>query len=118
MEPLTLLAWFIVGTIAAGFLVTFWEEIRTWLNTVAADFVEKHLGYSARQKMHRAIAVVDSVVDKIRNTTTIFCKRNQYDTYFDKTTIVTTCNNYEISRDVLEEITKQQRLTQTFEYKR
>ena len=111
------IGWFIAGAVATACLVTFWDEVKNWLNQVAADAVERVLGYGARERMHRAIAVMDRVVNKIRNTSTIYTKRNDYDTYFDKTTIVSDCNEYEIDRDVLKEVSKRNQLVQEFGYK-
>lgn len=110
----------IIGWIVSGvtkILQRFWEGLAKWLNHVAADAVEKALGYGARQRMHRAIAVIDRLVNKIRNTATVYTKKNNYDTHFDKTTIVSECDDYEIGEDVLEEIRKKNKIVQEFEYR-
>jgi hypothetical protein len=114
---LAALGWFLVGSVAAGFLVTFWDEIRQWLNQVAADAVEKVFGYKARQAMHRAVAKIDRVMDKVRNTSTVYTKKNPLDTHFVKTDIVAEEQVYEIDHRVLEEIQKKGSIVQEFEYK-
>lgn len=109
--------WALVGAVAAGVLTTFWDSIRGWLDNVAADFVEKHLGYNARQNMHRAVAVVGKVMDKVRNTSTIYSKKNRLDTYYDKTTIVAEQPVYKVDSEVLQAIEDNKgKLTQEFKY--
>ncbi|MFJ8258559.1 hypothetical protein ACIQ4Z_15030 [Peribacillus asahii] len=111
------IGWFILGGLAAGVLVTFWDEIKQWLNQVAADAVEKVFGYKARQTMHRAIAKIDRVMDKVRNTSTIYTKKNPLDTHFVKTDIIAEAPVHEIDQQVLNEIQKKKTLVQEFEYK-
>jgi hypothetical protein len=111
------IGWLLVGGVAATFLVTFWNEIRDWLNQVAADAVEKVFGYKARQTMHRAIAKIDRVMDKVRNTSTIYAKKNPLDTHFVKTDIVAEGNVYEIDSRVLDEVQRKGSIVQEFEYK-
>ena len=117
MSILVAIGWIIVGTAAVGVLATFWDEVRQWLNSVAADFIEKHLGYSARQKMQKAVTCIDKVVNKIRNNSVIYTKKNNLDTYYDKTTILAETSIYEIDQKVLNEINKRGEIVQEFEYR-
>jgi hypothetical protein len=50
-----------VGALLVGILARYWEDIRRWLNTTAADAVERALGYEARRNMHMAVSVADRV---------------------------------------------------------
>lgn len=109
--------WILAGAVLTGVIATFWEDIRGWLNSVAADFVEKHLGYGARERMHRAVATVNKVMNKLRNTSVVYSKKNRLDTYYDKTTIVSEAPIYEIDSKVIEEINKTGSIVQEFEYK-
>lgn len=110
-------AWVILGAVAAGALVTFWDNIAGWLNNVAANVVEEVFGYSARNKMQRAVAKVDRVMDKIRNRSTIFVKENRLDTHYLKTEIEAEADVYDIDSKVIDEIRNKKELVQEFEYK-
>ncbi|MBU3197494.1 hypothetical protein KPL26_12575 [Clostridium algidicarnis] len=109
--------WMLAGAVITGVIAAFWEEIRGWLDSVAADFVEKHLGYGAREKMHRAVSTINKLKNKINNTSVVYTKRNNLDSYFDKTTIVSEAPIYEIDNDIIEEINKKGHIIQEFEYR-
>ncbi|MEH7009212.1 hypothetical protein V7087_00075 [Neobacillus niacini] len=114
---LIVLGWILLGVAVGTVLITFWDDIRNWLNQVAADAVERVFGYKARQAMHRAIAKVDRIMDKVRNTSTIYTKRDPLATHFVKTDIVAEDSVYEIDNRVLEEIQRKGSIVQEFEYK-
>lgn len=117
MSLLAMAGWVILGAVASSILLAFWEDIRGWLNNVAANYIEKKLGYNAKQNMHKALSGVDRIVDKIKNTSVIYTKKNRLDTYYDKTTIVAEQPVYKIDRKVIDEIDKKGKITQEFEYK-
>ncbi len=106
----------LIGLLLGAALVAFWNSIKNWLNTVAADWVEKKLGYGARNRMHKAVAMVDRVMQKVRNRAVIYTKRYDNDLYFDKTTIVCETGIENVEEDVRKEIAKQGTLIQEFEY--
>lgn len=110
-------AWVIGSFIAAGALITFWDNIASWLNNVAADVVEEAFGYSARNKMQRAVAKIDGVMDKIRNRSTIFVKENRLDTHYLKTEIEAEADVYDVDSKIIDEIRSKKELVQEFEYK-
>lgn len=110
-------AWVIGSVIAAGALIAFWDKIASWLNNVAADVVEEAFGYSARNKMQRAIAKIDRVMDKIRNRSTIFVKENRLDTHYLKTEIEAEADVYDVDSKIIDEIRSKKELVQEFEYK-
>lgn len=110
------LGWVIAGIVATTALVTFWDNIRDWLNNVAADVVEKHFGYAARGKMQRALVKVDKVMDKVRNKSTIFVKKNRLDDHYYKTEIEAEAEEATIDQKVLDEIRKKGELTQEYKY--
>lgn len=116
MSLLAIGAWLLVGAIAAGALAAFWDEIRNWLTNVAADIVEKAFGYSARNKMQRALVKIDRVMDKVRNKSTIFVKENRLDTYYLKTEVEAEAHVSEVDKKVLEEIGEKGELVQEFKY--
>ena len=96
----------------------FWDDIRDWLNTVAADAVERMFGYSARDKMHKAVVFVDKVINKIKNKSIVYSKRNASDLYFDKTTITAEMSTSSLEEDVLEEFRRHNNsLVQEFNYR-
>ena len=110
--------WLIAGAILATCLVGFWDEIKEWLNTVAADVVENTLGYGARERMYKTVATVNRLMDKLKNTSVIYTKKSKDSLYYDKTTIVAEQPVEEVTEDVLKEFTKHNnRLVQEFEYK-
>ena len=111
----------VIGALFLGSaaLVRFWDDIKNWLNNVAADAVERNFGYSARQNIQKAVAVVDLLVSKIRNKSIVYSKKSPTDTYFDKTTITAETGIQNVEEDVKRElINNGNRLTQTYEYKR
>lgn len=118
MSLLAIAGWFLIGVVAAGFLVTFWDDIKSWLNNTAANAVERVLGYGARDRMHRAVAKIDRIVNRIRNTSVIFTKANSFNTYFDKTTITAEVPCYEIDNRVLKEVESKGTLVQDFGYRK
>lgn len=110
---------FILAGAAVGgaILVSFWDEIKSWLNSVAADAVERHLGYSARNRIQKATAAIDRVVSKLKNTSTVYTKQASSDCYFDKTTLVMEADCSDFSPQVLGEIRKHgDRVVQEFNY--
>jgi hypothetical protein len=117
MSLLAALGWVLLGGLAVGVMVTFWDEIRNWLNQVAADAVEKVFGYKARQTMHRAVAKIDRVMNVVRNTSTIYTKKNSLDTHFVKTNVIAEAPVHEIDQKVLNEIQKKKTIVQEFEYR-
>ncbi|MDF2544646.1 MAG: hypothetical protein K0S47_4364 [Herbinix sp.] len=117
MSLLAIIGWVLLGAAATTILVTFWDQIRDWLNNVAADAVESVFGYRAREAMHRAIAKVDRVMDKVRSRSTIYAKKTPLDTHYVKTDIVAEAGVYQIDKEVLEEIKKKGELVQEFVYK-
>ena len=117
MSLLYLIGWAILGAVVATCLVAFWDEIRMWLNNTAANAVERVLGYGARERMHRATARIDRVMDKIRNRTVVYTKRSELDSFYDKTTLVSEESIYEISDDIINEINYRGVLIQEFEYR-
>lgn len=117
MSLLALAGWFLLGAVVATCLVTFWDDVKNWLNNTAANFIERKLGYGARARMHRAVSRVDRFMDKVRNRAAIYMKRNELDTYFEKTTMVAEAQPYEIGQAVLNEIDKNNELVQEFGYR-
>lgn len=107
----------LIGLLVGAALVAFWDDIKHWLDTVAADWVERQFGYGARNRMHKAVAMVNRVMQKIRNRAVIYTKRYANDLYFDKTTIVCETGIENVEEDVLQEIAKQGTLIQQFEYR-
>lgn len=116
MSILATVGWIAAGVIAAGALTVFWDEIKNWLTNVAADVVERAFGYSARDKMQRALVKIDRVMDKIKNKSTIFVKENRLDTYYLKTEIEAEAPVSSVDTKVLEEIRKKGQLVQEYTY--
>ena len=114
---LTTCAWILLGIVVGAALVAFWDDIKHWLDTVAADWVEQQFGYNARYRMHKAVAMVDRVMQEVRNRAVIYTKRYASDLYFDKTTITCETGIENIEEDVRKEIAKQGMLVQEFEYR-
>lgn len=115
---LTTIGFIVAGAIVAGVLARFWDDIKNWLNTVAADAVEAHLGYSARNKIQKAVAIVDRVLNIVKNKSIIYTKNSPTDTYFDKTTITCEAKVADMDDDIVKEMEKNgNHLTQTFDYK-
>ena len=92
-----------IGNAISAALSALWEEIKHWLNTFAADFVEKTLGLTARNHMQRATVVLDRLVSVVRNTSTIYAKKDPDALYIDKTTMVSEAPVAEFDYEVLSE---------------
>ncbi len=114
---LGVIGWIIVGALAAGAITMFWNDIKNWLNNTAADAVERVLGYDSRRLMHRAVARIDRVVNKIKNKTIVYTKKNELDTHYDKVTLSAEAPSYEIDDKVLEKLNNEGNLVQEFKYK-
>lgn len=116
-----MLGWILVGLAVGAFLgaafVAFWDNIQSWLNNTAANFVEKYLGYGARKRMHRATATIDKVMGMIRNRTVVYTKRNSLDRVMDKVTMEVEAEPYQIDSEVLKKINQENQLVQEFEYR-
>lgn len=114
---LSILGWVLIGVAACAALAYFWDGIASWLNSTAADAVEAVLGYNARRNMQRAIVRISNLRNTLlQNVTTIYTKRNAMDSHYDKVTYDTTAPVYQIDQAVLDEIKKEGKLTQTFQY--
>lgn len=111
------LAGIAIGALLGTAIVAFWDQIKSWLNNTAADFVERYLGYGARKRMHRAVSTIDRAISAIKNRTVIYTKRNNMDMMFDKVTMEAEAQPYEISTDVLRKIEREGKLVQEFEYR-
>lgn len=116
-----ILGCFVLGAAIAGgvIMARFWDKIKNWLNNVAADAVERAFGYSARNNMQKAVAIVDKLMDRIRNTSTIYTKKSPSETYYDKTTIVSEAGINNIDEDIINTIANHNnQMIQVFDYKR
>ncbi len=112
------LGYFVLGALCVGALIHFWDDIKDWLNEVAADAVEKVFGYNARNAMQKAVATVTRVFQTLKNKSVVYSKRNKSDLYFDKTTIECEMGVEEVTKDVLAEFDKNgNQLVQEFVYK-
>ena len=118
MALITIGVFVLSAVIAGGIMMSaFWDEIKSWLNRVAADAIERTFGFAARNRMQKAVAVVDRLVGKIRNTSTIYTKKTATATYFDKTTIVSEAREQSVDTKVLEKLEENHnRLIQEFQY--
>ena len=106
------------GILFAGVvaITLFWEKVQNWLNKYAAVIVERAFGYKAKDKMQRAIVKVGRVVDKIRQSSTIFIKENPWDDYFTKTEVEAEAPMTSVDEDVIKKINQRGELTQEFKY--
>lgn len=116
-----LITGFVLGAIAlaaGAAMVAFWDDIKNWLNRVAADAVERAFGYQARNHMQKAVVVVDRLVGKLRNTSTVYTKKEATQTYFDKTTIVSELEEEHVDDEVIRKIAdNNNRVTEIMQYK-
>lgn len=114
-----------IGWIVAGFVVgmiigaidRFWNDIAGWLNNTAANAVEKVLGYDAKRFMHKAVATVTKLHDKLHNSSVIYTRQSALDTHIHKVTIKSVAPVYEQEEEVRELFEKENRQIKEFEYK-
>ena len=111
------MGWFILGAVLTGVFLSFWNDIKAWLNTTAADAVQKYIGYSARKALQRATCLVDRVVNTLRTRATVYYKRSVMDDYLDKVTLEASAPVYEFNQEILEEVRQKHTLVQEFGYK-
>ncbi|MCR5403410.1 MAG: hypothetical protein K6E91_06235 [Butyrivibrio sp.] len=112
-----MLGWFILGAaVLAVAIVAFWDEIKGWLNSTAADVVGDFLGYDARKNMQKAICKADRIVNKIRNVATVYVRKPGA-SHIDKVTMETSAPQYEISEEVRDKIEREGWIEQEFEYR-
>ncbi|MGL6104525.1 hypothetical protein [Romboutsia sp.] len=117
LSTIAVVGWVLLGAVASTILITFWDDIRTWLNNVAANAVEQAFGYKARGLMQRAIAKIDVEMNSIKNKATIYTKSNPMDKYFVKTDIVARAPMSKVDPGIIEEIKKEGTLVQEYCYK-
>lgn len=113
-----MIGWVVVGLavgLAAAAVVAFWNRIAFWLNNTAADAVERVLGYDAKKFMHRAVATVTKVRDKLMNQTVIYTRQSALDTHIQKVTLSSSAPFYEQEKEVQDSFEKEN--TQTYEFK-
>lgn len=106
----------LVGAVLTGVLLAFWNDVRDWLNNVAADTVQKYIGYNARKAMQRAVCVADRVVNKIRTRSTVFYKKDRLDTYMDKVVLEAEAPVYEFDEEVIDKIREKGSIAQEMKY--
>lgn len=104
----------IAGALISSTLLYFWDDIRKWLNTYAADLVGRYLGYDARNGMLRAVVKIDRFMNQIRKRTTFVTESDQY---IDEVEIETMLAPYEISPSVLEELAQSSVIKQEYDYR-
>ena len=107
----------LIGSLLTGALLAFWDDIKEWLNNTAADVVQQYIGYDAKKAMQRAVCKAERIVDKIRNRSVVYYKKNKMDKYYDKVTLEMEAPVYEFDQEVLDEIKKNNYIVQEMEYK-
>ncbi len=116
-----MIGWIILGAVAGALLVTaigrFWNDIANWLNNTAANAVEKVLGYDAKKFMHRAVATVTRLHEKLHNKTVVYTRQSALDTHIHKVTLNCTASVYEQEDEVKELFEKESTQVNEFVYK-
>ena len=108
----------VVGlTVLAAKLVTkYWDDICYWLNNTAADVVQKYIGYDARKAMHKAVNKADRFMNKIRNVSKVYYRKDPFATYYDVVTMQNTAPTYEFDEEFIKTIDEKKALTHEMEY--
>ena len=107
----------IAGLVLTAAVMAFWDEIREWLNNTAADVVQKYISYDARKAMQRAICKADRVINKVRNKSRIYFRKNRMDTTYEVVTTEMSAPVQEFDNDFLNNLQQQKELIQQFDYK-
>lgn len=116
MSLLFFLGWILVGAVASTLLVRYWDSVRAWLNTTAADFVGRYLGYDARSRMQQAVVLVDRFMGKIRQRTTLTTLTPD-GAALDEVEVETLYHEHEIDQALLQQLAEKRQVQQWFEYK-
>lgn len=114
-----MLGWIVVGVVGALLLTAidrFWNDIAGWLNNSATNAVEKVLGYDARKFMHKAVANITKMHDRLQNKSVIYTRQSALDTHIQKVTLSSTAPVYEQEDDVKDLFEKENTQIQEFEY--
>ncbi len=116
-----MIGWIIAGAIAGAILVTaidrFWDSIAGWLNSTAADAVERVLGYNARKFMQKAVTTVTKVHDRLHNKAVVYTRQSALDTVIHKVTLSSTAPVYDQEDDVKNLFERESTQVNTFEYR-
>ena len=110
-----MLGWILLGVVASAIVITYWDKIKRWLNTIVADKIEKVFGCGARKRVHHAVTIVDRVTSGIRERVFVFVgKKNGagYDKYEEKQVRIIS----DVEEDVVKEIHEKGPVIQEFTY--
>jgi hypothetical protein len=97
-----MLGWILLGLAAGALVITYWDRIKRWLDTIVADKIEQVFGYGARKRVHHAVSIADRVAGGIRNRIFVYVQKisgKGYDKYEEK--------EVKIIRDVEDEIVQE-----------
>lgn len=116
-----MIGWVVAGAILGALLLTaidrFWNDIAGWLNSTAANAVERVLGYDARKFMQRAVANVTKIRDRLHNKTVVYTRQSALDTHIHKVTLSSTAPVYEQEEEVKELFERESTQINEFVYK-
>ena len=110
-----MLEWVLMGLVASALVITYWDRIKRWLDTIVADKIEKIFGYGAKQRVHHAVSIADRVAGGIRNRVFVYVRKkfgSGYDKYEEKECKVIS----EIEPEVVKEINEKGPIIQEFSY--
>lgn len=117
-----MIGWIILGAVAGALLITaidrFWNDIANWLNNTAANAVEKVLGYDAKKFMHRAVATVTRVHEKLHNKTVVYTRQSALSTHIQKISLKKESSFYDEEQDVRELFEKECKQVNEFVYQK
>jgi hypothetical protein len=123
-----MIGWILVGlaTLIAGAVMAkpeiverFWKSIEGWLNTTAADAVERMFGYQARQRMYRTVSKVNYVIERhvAKNRSTVYSKKSRLDDTIVMTVLETEAPEAKLDRGLLEDIKANRCHVAEYQYK-
>ena len=111
------LGWILIGAVIFTALAAFWDRIRDWLNNEAANFVERVLGYKARNAMYRAVCVADRVIQGVRVKARIYTKKNDLDDMYDEVIIEGMEDERDLKPEELATFNKEKEVYQEYIYR-
>ena len=110
-----MLGWILLGLAAGALVVTYWDRIKRWLDTIVADKIEELFGYGARKRLHHAVSIADRVAGGIRNRIFVYVQKingKGYDKYEEKEVKIIA----DVEDEIVQEIKDKGPIIQEFSY--
>ena len=97
-------------------ITLFWNDIREWLDNVAADVVQQYVGYDARDTMRKAVITAERLNDDICVIAQVYYCKDFSSDHYDKVTMEMKAPTDGFDDEFIKIITEQGILKREVEY--